>query len=592
MGNSCNKVTPIVCTTRMTCTVPLWCVPSQAESKVHPAVVEPTRKEDLQKSAQPAFQETTSTPDLPPAPLAVPRPATPPATPNGTAKPAPTLDPVEPFQTGDLVSPVVVTQRLESVAAIEAEPANNDVATSSAAAAAPEITREPELIEVTTVEPDEEVEDLKGVAADEPVEVAPVDVAPVDVKDDEGEKTSPCVYKEEDTNEPVQNAAERGSSKETDSETDDDERSSVSASSKSSTDLGDLRGDEDEGSESRGEEEENEDADASSEGASEAPEPFKFDPDALDALERFKLRDNAEILVELLPGQAVVEALQSICIFATDAGAATHNCQVLITQVQIIVHVLARGHQDGARKAIRSLLEKLHPILVSIQAVVSAWRHKGTMEKFMSGRAADDEFLELHLLLKEFAQSPSFAQLFAQLPPEETAALADFQTTQHLSGYCSVEASRVAFERLLLLFILRYKPTKTRTQKQRLLDLLAAYNHLPSLSNGNGGAHDGADDDGTTQEAVDGFGCKTVEEQIEHLAKTRLGRAATHAVPLMVVMMTNMWGASMENLPTSKTGKWRMAVSLALEPLRAATGVFQLPQVPEDDVRPWVEEAA
>ncbi|GIL61643.1 hypothetical protein Vafri_16045 [Volvox africanus] len=592
MGNCFNKWGTVMCTSSVTCTAPLWCLPPQAGSKVHPAVIEPTSKKDLEQSPQAAFQEIPATPDPPPAPL-VPPPATvPPATPNGTAKPALILDPVEPFQTGYPVSPVVVCQRLESVAAIQAEPVFDDVATSSAAAAASKVAREPEPIEVTNVEADEEVEDPKHVAAEEPVDVAPVDVAPVDIKDDEEEKTSPDVYKEEDKNEPVQDAAEEDSRKETDSETDDDERSSVSASSKSSTDSDDLSGDEDEGSESRDEEDVNEDADALSEGASEAPEPFTFDPDALAALERFKLRDKAEILVELLPGQAVVEALQSICIFATDAGAATHNCHLLITQVQIIVHVLAHAHRDGARRAVRSLLEELHPILMSIQAVVSAWRHKGTMEKFMSGRAADDEFLELHLLLKEFAQSASFVQLFAQLPPEESAALADLQAAQQLSGYCSVEASRVAFERLLLLFILRYKPTKTRTQKQRLLDLLAAYNHPPSLSNLNGDAHDGADGDGTTQKVVDGFGCETVEEQIEHLAKTRLGRAATHAIPLMVVMMTNMWGSSMEDLPASKTGKWRMAVRLALEPLRAATGVFGLPQVPEDDVRPWVEDAA
>ncbi|GIL93333.1 hypothetical protein Vretimale_19747 [Volvox reticuliferus] len=582
MGNSCNKVAPdVLCSARMTCTVPLWCVPAQADPKVHPAVVEPKRKEDLQQTTQPTVQETPATPNSPPAPLPVPPPTTaPPATPNGTAKPAPILDPVEPFQPGELVSSLVITS------VIEAEPANvqcDYVATLSAAAAAPNTTREQEPTEVTNVEPDE-VEDFTHVATEEPVDVAPP-AGLADVKDAEAENTPVDVSNEEDTNEPVQDEAEENPEKETDSETDNDERSSVSASSNRSTASGDLSGDEDEGSELQGEEDENEDADASSEGASEELEPFTFDAAALVALERFKLRDKAETLVELLPGQAAVEALQSICVFATDAGAATQNCQLLITQVRIIVHVLVHAYKDGARKAVKSLLEQLHPILVSVQAVVSTWRQKGTMEKFMSGRAADDEFLELHLLLKEFAQSASFAQLFAQLPPEESAELVDLQATQQLSGYCSVEASRVAFERLLLLFILRYKPTKTRTQKQRLLDLLAAYNRPPSLSNGIDG------DDGA-KKADDGFGCETVEEQIEHLAKTRLGRAATHAVPLMVVMMTNMWGASMEDMPKTKTGKWRMAVRLALEPLRAATGMIQLPQVPEDDVCPWVEDAA
>ncbi|EFJ51806.1 hypothetical protein VOLCADRAFT_87352 [Volvox carteri f. nagariensis] len=526
---------------------------AQPESKIYPDVIEPKQREEGQ--LQPTFQE---------GPLTLNRAST--AEAGTPSRRGLTLDPVEPFQPTEPCSPAVA-QRVEAVVTDDSEPANDNPATSNVVAASPKAAKEQEALEITDAEGlGRRPESFSDRTAQHEVQEEPA----ADDAKDPAEHGLMSDGESESSGDTSSSASESDSTK--DEESDDDASSQASSARDADKEEEDNRQSSDEEGE----------PDAMSEDSSIGLEAFTFAPAALVALEQFHLKDKAEILSRRLAGRACVQLLQSICLHVLDTGAAAQNCQLLLAQIQVVVHVIAHAQQIGARKAVRMLLEDLQPILVGSEAVIRSWSHKGTMKKFMSGRAADEEFLELHLQLKEFSQSPAFVHLFSSLPPDEAAELSELQASQQLGGYTSVEANRAAFERLLLLFILRYKPTKVRTQRQRLVDLLAAYNKARSCGGGDG------NQEGQGGEGAD-FGGKTVDEQIEHLAKTRLGRAAKHAVPLMQVLMTNMWGADPASVPPSRVGKWRLAVRMALEPLRVATGSLQLPQVPEEDVQEWVE---
>ncbi|GLC45910.1 hypothetical protein PLESTF_000711400 [Pleodorina starrii] len=587
MGNSCNKVTPIVCTARFTCTIPIGC--AVVEPKGQPAVVEPAPKKEpaaIEEAPSPA----PSPAPAPPAPAAdlCPPATTQPATPEGESKPALTLDPVEPFQPTGLVSPAVAIQRAESVDAVADE---GIPTTLSTGAAGSKTDQNLDQTEITSVEPIEDqvvecksADELVGdLGVDDSKDAYPSNADSRAQDDEEASEQQPIAVSDADSV-----AAGGHREGEDDKARADAAFNSIPAESRSSDDK--PPADKDSGDSPDSQVVVTGDAELSDEDSSADLEPFAFDPDALAALEFFQLRDTAEILGSRSGGHAVVQALQSMCSFAMDAGAATQNCQLLLTQIRIVMHVLARAQRDGSRrKAVRALLEELHPTLMSAEALLGCWAHKGSLEKFMSGREADDEFLDMHLQLKDFAQSPSFLELLACLPPHEAADLSDLQSSLQLSGYCCVEAARASYERLMLLFILRYKPTKSRTQRERLMDLLAEYQdpNSPTAAACRTVGADGSPGSGSGS----GSG-PSPEDQLEHFARFHVGRAATHAAPLMVALMTNMWGADPGSVPRGRTDKWRLAVRMAVEPMRAATGAWQLPVVPLEGVQPWSGENA